>query len=255
MRANQTDRAIPCCHPTNTCTLLFYLVRPSKTLPRNLASSTTNQSFSPCFTTKDKSDTSKDILSFSASKSEKNSKPDPITRSSTTWKTSPSPPKTWTKNKPTKSSQSPTRNNSPDNWPRSLKKKLKTKKENNKSSSKPWEIKSSKIKSPNSKASLNWPDSSNKKSMADTPLVSEPSLNRTENKKLPKKLWRIHSLSGTFFWEHSHFSETKSDKTKSSLSDPSWNSSVLPQLPNNLTLPWNSKEKYSWAWKSTQDST
>ena len=151
------------------------------------------------------------------------------------------------KNNPTRSSQLPTKNNLPGNWPKSLKRKLKTKKENNRSSLKSWEIKSSKIKSQNLKASPNSPDFSNKKSTADTPLVSEPLLSPTENRKLPKKLWRIHSSLRTFFWEPSLFLETKSDKTRSLHSDHSWNNLALHQSLNNLMPQWNSKEKFWWA--------
>jgi len=134
----------------------------------------------------------------------------------------------------------------PDNWPKSLKRKSKTKKENKKSSSSWWEIKSSKIKSLNLKVFQNSPDFSSKKSMGDTPLVSEPSSSLTESKKLPKKLWKTHSSLRIFFWELSLFSETNSDKTRNTHSEQFWSNSASRQSLSNLMPQWNSKEKFWW---------
>lgn len=190
----------PFCQPPNTC--MFFrdiLVLPSKPLLKNQAWFITNQFTNPFSTTRDKLVTSKPTPSFSASRSEKSSKLEPITNSSTTWKTYQSQLKTWMKKKIPKSSWLPMKSNLPANWPKSLKKKLKMKKENKKTSSNSWEIKSLKIKSLNLKVFQNLPDFFNKKLMGDTLLDSKPLLSQTENKKQLKKLWKILSSSKTFF--------------------------------------------------------
>lgn len=190
----------PFCQPPNTC--MFFrdiLVLPSKPLLKNQAWFITNQFTNPFSTTRDKLVTSKPTPSFSASRSEKSSKLELITNSSTTWKTYQSQLKTWMKKKIPKSSWLPMKSNLPANWLKSLKKKLKMKKENKKTSSNSWEIKSLKIKSLNLKVFQNLPDFFNKKLMEDTLLDSKPLLSQTENKKQLKKLWKILSSLKTFF--------------------------------------------------------